>query len=318
MTTYRQPYGSSVVRFPFMDYRATTPYESSLTLDGVQPARFLPIIQEDNNKQMPIVLWPGTIVGVLNDRDHTAVPASFRTASPYVMVPAYAGATYTVTYTALDLSTSSYGGSDDLDESLGTLATSAGASTTTIASVKPLGIVQEPIYSQAFYDRHYNLQQQHTVSMLSRGRIVRIPCITAEEKLIYPGDIVMVSDTSSSHDPIGAPTASYPGRWKKWDESTVADLSFVIGRCVGRHKIVSQSSASAATQLLTDVTNDALNTSTLNTREGYRDLAKVQTVPGISLQGSGTGGIPGHLLFSRSDSNGDYWAIDIAIGVIGI
>jgi len=244
-----------------------------------------------------------------------------------VIVPA-CGAAYTLTYRAYDLATDEHGGTYDLDVADGeTIVAAAGASATSIARVRPIGIVQETVWSQAFYRRSLNYQQQPMVNLLSRGQVVRIPVITTEEQLIYPGDEVMVTDTATTLN-WDATTAAQPGRLKRFSDAAgahasvdalVAAQALRVGRCIGRHKIISQTTPSAGSLLLSDVLANLVNKSTINTDQGYDQLARVNTVPAVTgLQGGGTLGVPSPLTFARADASGDYWAIDVAIGIPGV
>lgn len=314
----RTPFGGAVKQFGFWDRMGTSENTHALNLTDAKAATFLPNLLDDEQVDCPIVMYPGTIVGVLNSRDHTDVPSTYRNNAVSVLVPAHGHASgYVVTYSALDLATNRYGaGTPDLDDSAGAVVSSTGASTTAVATTYPMGIVQEPIYSQNIQNLYTNYKFQPKVGVLIRGRVFRIPCITAEEKLIYPGDLVKVSDTAGAWDPLGAPTTSYPGRWKKFDPSgAVAQIPLIVGKCVGRHRIV-RGTASAGTLLRSDLAN--VDTSTLNSQEGYDTLNRVQTPTGFVLTGSGTKGVPYPLTFARADSSGDYWAIDVAIGFIGV
>jgi hypothetical protein len=311
----RVPIGGKQKFYGYWDRIGTTVNASSLNLTQSKAASFLPVILEDDQFEAPIVMLPGTIVGVLNSRDQTAVPASFLAESPNLLVPAHGHASgYTCTYTSLDLSTAKYGGTPDIDVDSDTVVASTGASTNTVKPLVPFGVLEQPVYSSYFQRLYTNLSFQPKVSVLCGGRVLRVGCITSEEKSIYPGDLVMVSTTSGSHDPINNPATSYPGRWKAWDNSA-ATFKYVVGKCVGRHRIVR---GSASTLLKTDIENRALNTSTLNTDEQYHTLNRVQTPPGFILTGSGTQGVPSPLIYARSDGSGDYWAIDISIGIPGI
>jgi hypothetical protein len=303
--------------FGYWDRIGTCAYSHALNLTGARPASFLPVILEDDQIEAPIVMYPGTIVGVLNSRDQDSVDATFVSEFVSPLVPAHGHASgYTLTYTALDLATAKYGGSADADEDPDTVVAATGASTAVVKPCVPYGVVQEPVYSSYFQKLYTNLSIQPKINVLSRGRVLRVACITAEEKSIYPGDLVMVSTTAGSHDPINNPATSYPGRWKAWDNSA-ATFKYVVGKCVGRHRIV-RGTAVAGTLLKTDIQNAGLTASTLNAEEGYKMLNRVQTAPGFMLTGSGTSGVPGQLIYARADSSGDYWAIDISIGIPGI
>lgn len=308
---YQVPFGGSSARFPYWNRMGTCAYDHSLNLAQARAARFLPRIMEDETKQAPVVMYPGTIVGTLNTRDHSTI-SSYAGEKPTVLVPA-SGVGYKVVYTALDVSHSRYGSVYDID-SYGNAVSSTGTSTATVAAVRPLGIVQEPIYCEAWQLQRRNLRVQAKINILTRGRQLRFAAITAQEKLIYPGDWVQVDDTAGNLDWINNPSATYPGRMKKWDESTIGDLPYVIGRCVGKHRIAT---GTATTRLSADLSN-SVTLSNLNSDQGYNTMGRVQTVPGLGLQGSGTQGVPADLTFAVSDGNGDYWALDIVVGVPGM
>lgn len=319
----RIPREGQVFRTPWWPLKDTALHNTVISLGGAKAAWFLPVIAKDLNKQIPIVLLPGTIVGILNDRDHTAVPAAHRAQSASVLVPAHAhSAGYNVVYTASDLATDEFGGTYDLDETSGeVIVAAAGASSLAVDTVQPLGVVQDCVISQAYQRQYRNLKLQYdNINILSQGKLLRIPVITDEEQDIYPGDLVQVSGSAGDWDPVNNPGTSYPGRWAKFDP-TGADVSmipFIMGRCVGRHKICSQDSVTADQLLLSAISAGNVDKSTLNTAEGYHTLNRVQTVPGLTLQGSGTSGVPTPLTFARADDNGDFWAIDIALAVQGV
>lgn len=330
---YRSSAAGRVFRTPYWPLRQTDLTESVLSIQAT-PAWFLPVIGKRADRDAPYVMYPGTFVGLLNDRDHSAIDAVFRAQqndyqhiNTSVIVPANGGA-YTCTYRAYDLASDEHGGTYDIDVAGGeTIVAAAGASTVSVARARPIGIVQETIWSQAFYRRSLNYQQQPMVNILSRGQVVRIPCITTEEMVIYPGDEVMVTDTPSTldHDQT---TAAQPGRLKRFSDASGAHASvdalvdasgLRVGRCIGRHKICSQASANAGDLLLDDILGSLIDTTTLNTDQGYDQLARVNTVPAVSgLQGTGTLGVPSPLTFARSNASGEYWAIDVAIGVPGV
>lgn len=329
--TYASSAAGRVFRHPHWELKGSDLHQAVLSIQAT-PSWFLPVIAKRRDKELPYVMYPGTIVGKLNARDHSGLDAAFlaqknseQVRNTSVIVPA-CGSAYTLTYGSNDLSTDEYGGVYDIDVAGGeTIVAATGASSTSIAVVRPLGIVQEPIISQAYYRRSINFQQQPMVNLLSRGQILRIPVITSEEQSIYPGDKVMVTDTPSTYNPLGSPTTPQPGRYKIWDETPAdvntigASLPLIVGTCVGRHKIAAQSAASAGSMLLDDVFADLVDKSSLNEDEGYNTLARVQTVPSVvGLQGSGTGGVPSALTFARADSSGYYWAIDIAFAVLGV
>lgn len=312
---FQVPFGGRSHRYPYWERMDTCTYQRGLNLTQARPAKFLPVIEEDETKQLPIVMYPGTIVSVLNE-DQTDL-ADFRAEKPNIIVPAHGHASgYTIVYGSNDIEHARYGSVYDVDGDGTTLVTSTGASSRSVLTTYPLGVVVEPIYSSALSEQRRNFNPQPKIHILSGGRVVRIPAITAEEKLIKINDLVIVSNTAGSHDPVSNPTTSYPGRWKRFDPTgAVAQIPLIVGRCVGKHRIAT--GTATAVKLNTDLLNGVALTN-LNTDEDYDMYKRIQTVPGLRLGGSGTQGVPPELTFARSDANGDYWALDIALSVIGI
>jgi len=314
-TPFFTPFGGRSERYPFWNRIGTCAYDHSLNLDQARPAKFLPRIKEDEVRQIPVVMYPGTIVGVLNTRDHSALSA-FTDEKPGILVPAHASAAgYEIVTTSIDVNSGRYGSIYDADGTGSSLLSAAGTSTVTVAQTIPLGVVQEPVWCEATQLQFRNLRYQTKINVLTRGRQLRIPCMTAEEVLIQPGDLVQVSDTAGDHDPT-VPATSYPGRWKRFDPTgaTVAMVPFIVGRCVDRRRIAT---GTAATVLSADLAANVTLTN-VNSDQDYDTLARVQTVPGLGLQGSATQGALASQTFALSDGSGDYWEIDVSIGVIGV
>lgn len=321
--TARIPREGQVFRTPWWPIKDTALHNTVISLGNAKAAWFLPVVAKDLNKLVPYVMLPGTIVGVLNARDSTDVPAAFRAQSPSVLVPAHGHASgYNIVYSAADLATDEFGGSFDIDETdAATLVVATGASTKAVVGVKPLGVVQDCVISQSYQRLYRNLKLQYdNINILSQGKLLRIPAITDEEASIYPGDLVQVSDSAGDWDPVNNPRTSYPGRWKKFDQTAgdCAKIPYIMGKCVARHRICGSSTPSTGQLLLTAVSLGNVDKSTLNTDEGYHTLNRVQTVPGLALQGSGTSGVPTALTFATADASGDFWALDIALAVQGV
>ncbi len=315
----RVPFGGGVKQYPYWDRIGLRAESSAVNLTEAKAARFLPILLDDEQVDAPIVMYPGTLVGVLNTRDQDEVPAAYID-GPAVLAPAHGHASgYTCVYTSLDLATHRLGGTPDLDSTTEAIVTSTGASTNVVKPLVAFGVVQEPVYSTAFQERYTNLRFQPKIGVLTGGRVLTIPCITAEEKDIYPGDLVMVSNTTGAYDPLNNPATTYPGRWKKFDPtaSDCVTVPYVVGRCVERFRIV-RGTAVQHTLLKTDIANAAVTTSTLNQDWGFHTSNRVQTTPGFILTGSGSYGIPYPLTYARADSSGDYWAIQVAVSVPGL
>ena len=316
--TTRVPLGGHVYRSPGRFIRNTSLEDTVASISKAFPAWFLPVIAKDFNKQVPYVMFPGTVVGTLNSRDNGALFTKFGEQTPNVLVPAYMGASYKVVYTASDLSSDDYGGTYDIDGvDNATIRPAVGTSTAVIAKVRPLGITQEPLISRAYFRKFRNLEQQTKINLLVAGKVFRFGAVTDEEIAIFPGDRVCVSDGAGDWDPVNNPATSYPGRWKKVNEAgAYAQEGFVIGRCIERFPIISQLTPVANTMLINDIlsTTQKLDPKTLWQDQDFQIMKRIQTVPGLGLQGSGTGGIPSDLSFARADANGVYWGLDIQIG----
>lgn len=328
MTDLRIPRGYGTFR---------TPYNESQegrrpTFQNVKPAAFLPVAKVDEHKHDPIVLLPGTFVGRLAI-DASGIPDAYRASRP--VVPA-CPRSYTVTYTAVDLDSDGHwgGGTPDLDSADGTdKVTSAEASSDSVPATKPLGVVFRPIYASWMADRFTNYERnQRTLTWLAWGQNIEIPAQTANEKLIEPGDLVCLDVTTTpSYNPYGAPATHTVGRLQRLDaalaafvtgnaeadvEGAVALMQYVVGRCVGKHKIISQSSVSAGQTLAAGRAASNLDKTTLNSDLDYDVLDKVQTVPGVGVGGgSGTTGVPPYFDFATADANGDFWALEIEVRV---
>src|SRR5690606_15359219 len=222
-------------------------------------------------------------------RDHSAHAAFMAQKNNYqhinasTIVPA-CGTAYTITYTALDLATADHGGTYDIDEATGdVIVASAGASSATVARTRPIGVVQEIVYSQAFYNRQDNYQRQHMVNLLCGGRVLMIPAMTTSEMAIYPGDLVQVVDAAGSNTYNPAATVTdQPGRLKRFSDADGAygggggtvdaftkSHGMIVGRCLGRHKIASQASVSSGDMLLANIQAGGITASSVNADNGW-------------------------------------------------
>jgi len=314
---YRVPRGYSRTDWPWQprfEHDGTTPSYA------VRPAKFLPVAAEDQVHDDPIVLIPGTFVGRLDLDQHSALDASFLTGGP--LVPACPVA-YTVTYSALDLATSAYGGTPDIDEDEDTVVAATGASTATVAATRPLWVTLKPHYAGWLEDRHTNYVRQLFETGKSKLLIARIPAITANEKLIRVGDKVMLDNTTSpTWDPYAA-TPSTVGRLKRFDGAAVALTEYVVGKCVNKTRLARQSSASEGQTLRAAIGTSAPRTLTnINQTaeylwpagEQFEMDSKIETAKGLGLgPSSETLGRPPELLYARADASGDFWALDIEI-----
>lgn len=320
------------------------------TLKWLRAADFLPVAEIEPSSNDPIVIPAGTFVGVATDGG--AVPSSglylnggglASTATGvyvYNMVPAASNA-YTLTYSADDWSTAFFTSAvKDIDTDI-TIVSShgAGASTATVGGVgtglgiKPLGIAYQDIYASWLSRQYTNYAKQPNITLLMANQVIQVPCRDVNEWAIEPGDLVMVAgfdQGSLTWAPQANPTAANAvGRLQRYvDYAPVAgattahavqDLKriqeHVVGRCirkilVAQRGVVGQSVSPGVTKLSTFTDTGA--TSSVNYE--FRPGGRVQTVPGLGLQGSGTLGVPGHLLNARDDGHGLFWALEIAVG----
>lgn len=314
------------------------------TLKWLKAAAYLPI-QIEPRQDDPIVIPAGTFVGIVNDGG--AVPSSGSyllggglSSTPtgvyaYNMTPA-ASSNYTITYTSADWDTTFLTpGVVDLDTNAVILSSAgAGASTATVGGVgtglgiKPLGIVYNDIYASWLSSQYINYSRQPNIGLLMRDQVIQVPCRDVNEWSIEPGDIVCVAgwdQASLTWDPTATPSASNcVGRLRRLaDYAPVAGATVlhavrdfgrmtehVVGRCV-RKVLVSQYTTSASPGRLLSSITSSIATSNVNFE--FRPGGRVQTVPGLGLQGSGTLGIPGHLVNCRDDGSGKFWALEIAV-----
>lgn len=315
MSTIRIPRGHEAVRWPFL--KVFEPGHSPSY--KCYAARFLPIAAVDRVHEDPYVLLPGTFVGRLDNTVHAAVDSSFRDRGD--IVPACPNA-YTVTYSAYDVEF----GTPDLDADKDTVVTAAGASTATVAATLPLGIVMGPIYASWMVERYTNYQRNLISGWKSRDCIVRIPCITANEKLVKLNDQVMLDDTASpSYNPQDLAN-SLPGRIMTWD-GTLANTPYIVGKCVGKHLLGKQVTPTAGQTLQAalvgaprapanfdlDYQYDGVS---IDFADEWRAALNAVTPLNSGLAGGQqTLGRSGDLLYARADGSGDFWAIDIEVNI---
>jgi len=320
MTNLRVPRGYAKFRTPYNESQEG----KRPTFQQVKAAYFLPVARVDEHKHDPIVLLPGTFVGRLA-LDASGIDDTHRAHQP--VVPA-CPTSYTVTYSAVDLDSDGHwgGGTPDIDGVYGTdVVGTAEAGATSVPATKPVGVIYRPHYAPWIADRFTNYDRnQRTMSWLAWGQNIEIPAMTTEEKLINVGDLVMLDDTTTpSYNPQGAFATMTPGRIQSVSRAAGGDtlaaallvMNHVVGRCVGKHKIVSQTATSAGQTIAAARIATNLNVSTLNADLDYPELNKVQTVPGLGLAGSGSTGIPPYFDYATADASGDFWALEIEVRV---
>jgi hypothetical protein len=306
------------IRIPRGYGRYQTPYNevfegqrpSLSELGNLLPAPWLPVCTVDTVHDDPIVMQAGTWVGRINSTDHsaayTAVTAASRT---NFLVPAFQGTgEYSVTY-----------GSQDLDNGNGTYAVpdidsyptavaATGVSSTTVGPVKPLGVLYQDAYGSYMSLRYKNYSRQHMVGFLAYGQVIMVPAMTSEEVLIEPNDLVMIhrsTDASPTWRPQHAD--NYVGHLAAWDH-TNGNVEYIVGRCL--EKVLIADGGGASQRL-----SAAVTAGTATNIHNFNDLGKVQTVPGLGTQGSGTLGIPGFLLPAVAQ-RGDFYGLLISVGAV--
>lgn len=297
--TYRIPRGYDVRR----------PYYQEIS-EGVRPViqtqpleayTGLPPVAIDQLHHDPIVIDAGTIVGI----------ATGSAAAGKILPTAWCtGASDSPEFSFTNHS-------DGATWGLPTTTT-----TLSVGTVKPIGVVFAPQYSFMLQNQFTNYKRSHNVGIVT-DYVIQVPARTSDEHSIYPGDVVMAADTGSNTTaPYGMVAAAtiysggMAGRYKKYTQvSGGTDASeFIIGRCLNRLHFGSQSSATQGTLLQTELSSNPSNFSlTTAGAAEFQDLNKVQTHPGHTIAGSGTKGVPGHLMGAISDSSGYYVALTILV-----
>lgn len=252
----RKARGTEVVKAPFQElYEGSRP-----SIHGLKPASFLPIVREDTrHEDDPVVLDPGTLVGLLGG---ALVPAS--------------SSSFNLAYADVDVEWS-------VKLQDGTTAATSGG-TEALASIKPIGIVTAPVYSALLAESYTNYKRDLIPSILSGNYSILVPCTNADEHLIEAGDKVVAKDgrfASLAQEISSLATST---------DLTAAELNllagdFVAGRCI--NKITVATSSETAAGITAEV---AAGLAVSESR--FSTLSKVQTVPGLGLTGSETQGLP--------------------------
>lgn len=310
------------------------------TIKDLTAAPYLPVAEIEPRHDDPIVIpagtWVGIVGGLSTGTDEGDVDTGSLTTLERYLVPACANF-YNVTYGANDISDTfgTNGHVPDLDgwvpsARTGTAVTAAGTSTAYVGQtgvgIKPIGIVFQDVYASWLDTAHTNYERQPNISLLTRDYVVQVPAVTPQEKAIEPGDQVMV-DGHGVADMAWVPTTNTGdmrvGHLTRVaavaDALTtgVADIRFaakmqeyVVGRCMRRILVARYGSATANTSLSSNVSS--LSRSNVTTE--YSDVGRVQTVPGLSLQGSGLKGVPAYARNATADANGEFWILEIHVG----
>lgn len=251
----------------------------------------LPMVREDKFHDAPIVIDAGTIIGVVTGG---------ATVGAGTIVPAVMGT-----------------GLGDVGNLTGTGAINdwglpgATAFNLAVGKVKPIGVCFAPVYSFILPYIYTNFKMQSSTPFLT-DYVIQIPATNADEVVIEGGDVVMLgsgrfygSGVTSTYT-----TNKLAGRYAKLSTSVDNWQERIVGRCLRRLKLGNISGASGG-EVLAD--NLASFTIDAGASAEFSDLAMTQTVPGLGLTGSGTAGIPGHLLGATADTSGNVWMLTILI-----
>lgn len=321
-----------------------------VTLKYLKASRLLPIAEIEAKHDDAIVIPAGTWVGLASHTggywagntgtSELGYSLSEFSSGNFTLMPA-ASRAYTLTYSTIDADdTFSLNG---LVVDIDTLAAitagnaAAGASTKVVGDgafitgggIKPIGITYQDIYAGGYGVQFNNYERQPVIGFLSANKLIQVPCLSPGEMGINPGDRVAVDgwdQAALTWAPRATPDVTNSvGRLRRVSDLTPGSAydvtnmrgclrvatEFVVGRCLRKIRIAS--GGTVGTQLSTAISAGTITTSSSVNQE-FRPAARVQTVPGLGLQGSGTLGLPGHLLKARADAFGQWWALEILVG----
>jgi hypothetical protein len=314
------------------------------TIKDLKAAPYLPVAEIEPRHDDPIVIPAGTWVGIVGgsavgagDSDTGSLADTVR-----YMVPACASY-YTLTYSNNDINDTFgiLGKVKDLDQwttaaRTGGTVTAAGASTEYVGNsgavwngVKPIGIVYQDVYASWLNSSYVNYERQPSISLLTRDYVVQVPAVTTNERAIEPGDLVMVDGfgaTDATWYPAATATGDVatmkPGHIARvsstaFTETGVAGIKqafaaqeFIVGRCLRKILVAEYGDATANSKLSANIAD----MTRANVSTEFSDAGRVQTVPGLSLQGSGLKGVPAWARNATADSNGKFWLLEIHVG----
>jgi hypothetical protein len=184
-----------------------------------------------------------------------------------------------------------------------------------VGRVKPLGVCYQPIYSFMLQSLYTNYVRNTAVGVLT-DYVIQVPAINSDEWAIEAGDAVILG-TGRRHGIglTGTHLSGYhlAGRYARAQSyPTLSDLNDrMVGRCLRKVKLGTGGSSTSQGDRLADKLSDF--TIDTNANVEFDHLAKVQTVPGLNLTGSGTKGIPGYYLGARADASKVYWGLTMLI-----
>jgi hypothetical protein len=300
---FRTPRGYDVNRTPYQEISEGV--RPSATAVPMEAWTGLPPVRVDEVHHDPIVLDAGTFVGMATGgaADGKLFPAFY-----------ISGNGEQSDVTTIEFKHSSDGATWGLPAANKSYLLSRLLGQTTpgqVKGVKPLGVVYQPIYSFQLQEQFTNYKRNENVGILT-DYLIQIPCRTDAQIAMRPGDLVQVaSPLVGAAIEYGLRTgitadAKVAGDIDPWD-GTAAGMEYVIGRV---YKNLNFATGTASTTLSSDYANISLTTAGSNE---FKGLSRVQTVPGIAVAGSGTGGTPGWLGGAVSHATSGYHALTILV-----
>lgn len=282
-------------------------------------------VRVDEVHHDPIVIDAGTLVGVINP-----VSGGAHYGGTGYFVPAFVGGGNVITTGADGAATTgglSYNGVSSTIVAAGLNQVGSSEAATTwglwntsgaarLGPVLPVGVVTQPVYSSYLPIAFTNYKRQHSIGFVTEY-VIQVPATNDEEVLIKGGDRVMLGSGTSHGIGVTDPYSGgkLAGRYARYAPAALRAEERKVGVCLKRTKLGSASNGAAAVgQLL--ASNLATFTADADLAAEFAGLERVQTVPGLSLSGSETKGVPAFLLGARADGDGNYWALTILIRII--
>jgi hypothetical protein len=279
----------------------------------------------------PIVIDAGTIIGIITGQtgldlaghSQAAQQKAFVAANSGFFVPAMLGYGTNIrgnqTGVALSGTLNNQSvliniGTTDAETTWGIAGASGTAFNVNVGEVKPIGVVTQPVYSSYLPIAFTNYKRQHSVGFVTEY-VIQIPATNDEEVAINSGDVVMLG--SGVHHGAGV-TSPYnaqklAGRYAKFNPSVNLAEERKIGRCLKKTFLGQGGSTVSEGALLSSSLSDF--TASADLLAEFAGLERVQTVPGLTLSGSETKGVPTFLLGARADASKRFWALTILVRI---
>jgi hypothetical protein len=278
----------------------------------------------------PIVIDAGTIIGIITGATgtvgghaQTAQQKAFVAANSGYFVPAMIG--YGTNVLANQTGVALSGilnnqsvliniGTTDAETTWGIAGASGTAFNVNVGEVKPIGVVTQPVYSSYLPIAFTNYKRQHSLGFVTEY-VIQIPATNDEEVAINGGDVVMLG--SGVHHGAGV-TSPYnaqklAGRYAKYNTAVNLAEERKIGRCLKKTYLGQGGSTVTEGTILSSALSDF--TASADLAAEFAGLERVQTVPGLTLSGSETKGVPTFLLGARADAQKRFWALTILVRI---